>query len=237
MIDPKELGREFELDVWGVGRVVVGDEVVPWPVSPSDVADEAESLVAHIESLGVTEADVIVLCSLLSQTIHVFPLEVATNKAGARYSSTDATPFDAFRTAAMIRQLGAVAALGVSTDTVAGLAEAGRDLAEVFGPLRAVATADDEAHAALTAAGLEPRRWIKLGPTSALECGARAGAHYDGGRWQVDVAPDGDGAGELLLTNLVDRYQPCAGLRTGLSGSVTTDACPCGRPGPRIVLS
>lgn len=92
-------------DVWGVGRVVVDGEALPWPVSAADVEDETTSQSRALARLGVREGDVVVLCSLLSQAIHVFPLEQAVNALGARYSSTDATEFDAFRTAAMIRQV------------------------------------------------------------------------------------------------------------------------------------
>ncbi len=38
--------------VWGVGRVVVDGEVVPWPVAQADVEDEAESLAPRLSALG-----------------------------------------------------------------------------------------------------------------------------------------------------------------------------------------
>src|SRR5436305_14834265 len=100
--------------IWGVGRVVVGGEMVPWPVSQADIDGETESHVATMRRLGVGDGDVVVICSLLSETVHVFPLEQAANKVGARYSSTDATEFDAFRTAVMIRQVTPAAAIGIN---------------------------------------------------------------------------------------------------------------------------
>ena len=79
------------------------------------------------------------------------PLEKAAGKVGALYSSADATPFDAFRTASLIRQLEAQVVLGVDADVLDGLDANGTDLAATFGGLAAVATADEDAHARLRA--------------------------------------------------------------------------------------
>ena len=84
-----------------------------------------------------------------------------------------------------------------------GLDELGHDLGELFGSSTGhVATADDAAHEALTARGLEPRRWVKLGPTSAWEQEPGAVA-YDADRWEAD-----DEDGEIVLTNLAERLTP-----------------------------
>src|SRR5207244_11764370 len=93
-----------------------------------------------------------------------------------------------------------------------------------------IATADDAAWHTLVDAGLAPRRWAKVGPTSALECARRAGLHLDGERWEVDVAD-----GRVVVTNRTARLTPCARLQTGFAGSITDEPCPCGRPGPRLV--
>ncbi len=216
--------------VWGVGRVVVSGEMVPWPVSQADVDDETQSHVATMQRLGVGEGDVVVICSLLSEAIHVFPLEQAANAVGARYSSTDATEFDAFRTAAMIQQVSPVAVIGVNRDVVTGLRNLGRDLHEVFDPVPVLVTSDDVAYDALEAAGLEPRRWLKLGPVSAFECERREGAHVDAQRTRITTTSDGG----LLVTTTVDRLTPCVEFATGLRGEVVVDPCGCGSSDPRV---
>lgn len=211
-------------DVWGVGRVVVAGEAVPWPVSATDVDDETASQARALERLGVREGDVVVLCSLLSQAIHVFPLEEAVNALGARYSSTDATEFDAFRTAAMIRQVEPRAVIGVNDAVVRGLRELGRDLRDVFGPVPVVVTSDEDAWRALRDAGLAPLRWRLLGPTSAFECEARDGLHVDASRWRVERGDDG----ALLLTNVTPRLTACERFVTGLRGEIADERCACG---------
>ncbi|HEY7134046.1 MAG TPA: hypothetical protein VIB48_03190 [Acidimicrobiia bacterium] len=219
-------------DVWGVGRVVVAGEMVPWPVSAADIDAEIRSQTTSLRRLGVREGDVVVICSKLSEAIHAFPLESAANALGARYSSTDATEFDAFRTAAMIEQVSPSVVIGVNREVVTGLRTLGRELHDVFAPVAVVATVDDDAHDALAAAGLAPRRWIKLGPTSAFECEARAGAHFDGSRWRVDAGEDGG----LAISVLVPALTACEGLGLGLTGVVDPARCACGSDDPRVRL-
>ncbi len=196
--------------VWGVGRLVIDGVVTPWPVSAADVDDEARSMVALLGAFGIGPGDLVLIVSLLSEAIHVVPIERAAGLAGALYSSADATPPDAFRVASLVRQLEPQAVIGVSTAVLDGLAELGREPGEVLAPVPVVATSDEPAYAALTAAGLTPRRWLKLGPTSAWEP-APGRLTYDATRWHLDAED-----GELLVTNLVPRLAPCRRLRTGL---------------------
>ncbi len=206
--------------VWGVG--CVGGE--PWPVSPADIADEATAAVEHLRSLGVDAGGLVLIVSRLAETIHVAPLEIAAGRIGARWSSADATAGDAFRTGSLVRQLQPDAVIGVRAATVGAI-----DDVEVFASVPAVAVADRRAFSALTARGMAPRWWLRLGPTSAFECEARAGAHVDGARWRVEAVD-----GEVVVSSVVDRLTPAVSLRTGVRGRVVDGPCPCGRRGPRV---
>ena len=73
-------------DVWGIGRLVVDGAVTPWPVSQSDIDDEAAAAAAHLASLGVGSGDVVVIVALLSEAIHAVPMEKAAGLVGALYS-------------------------------------------------------------------------------------------------------------------------------------------------------
>lgn len=206
---------------WGVGRVVVDDRITPWPVSEADIADEAASLAPHLSALGLGEGGLVLIVSLLSQAIHVHPFERAAGSLGALYSSADRTPFDAYRSASLIRQLQPAVVMGIDDQVLDGLEEGGRDPVAVFGGVRTVLTVDDGAHERLTAAGLTPRRWLTLGPTSAIQPLDDDALAYDASRWLVEV--DGgpaDRPGELLLTSRVPRLTPCRRFRTGRHGTV-----------------
>jgi hypothetical protein len=206
-------------EVWGVGRIVVDGTVTPWPVAQRDIEDEAESMAPRLDSLGLDPGGLVLIVAMLSQAMHAVPLEQAAGKVGALYSSADATPFDAFRVAALVRQLEPQVVLGITGDVLDGLAETGREPAEVFGEVSAVVTADAGAYARLRDSGLAPRRWVRLGPTSAIEGIDGDGARYDATRWDVRTGDDG----ELTISNRVPRLTPARALRTGVRGRVVTE--------------
>ena len=99
-----------------------------------------------------------------------------------------------------------------------GLVEAGRDPADVLGPVPAVVAADGDAHARLRAAGLAPRRAVQLGPTTAIESLDADDPVYDSARWSVEEID-----GELVISNLVPRLTEAKRLRTGVRGRVVGD--------------
>jgi hypothetical protein len=201
--------------VWGVGRVVVGDEVHPWPVSAADVDDETESMATRLAALGLGDGGLVLIVSLLSEAIHVAPFERAAGRLGARYSSADATNFDAFRTVSLVRQLHPAVVLGVNARVCDGIVDMGRDLASVFGGVGAVVAADQGAAAQVAAADLPTARWQRLGPTSAVSTPGAATLDYDAARWRVE-----DDGGELVVTSLAARLRPCVRFRTGVAGRV-----------------
>jgi hypothetical protein len=205
-------------EVWGVGRIVVGGEVTPWPVAQRDIEDEAESLAPRLAALGLEPSGLVLVVAMLSQAVHAVPLEQAAGKVGALYSSADATPFDAFRVAALARQLEPQVVIGITGEVLDGIVEAGRDPADVLGPVPAVVTADDDAHARLRAGGLSPRQWLKLGPTSAIEGLGEDGPVYDASRWRVEADDD-----ELVISNVAPRLTEARRLRTGVRGRVLED--------------
>jgi hypothetical protein len=205
-------------EVWGVSRVVVDGDVTPWPVAQRDIEDEAESVAPRLAALGLEPGGLVVVVAMLSQALHAVPFERAAGKLGALYSSADATPFDAFRVAVLVRQLEPQVVVGITGSVLDGLVDAGREPADVFASVPAVVAADDDAHARLRAAGLTPRRSVQLGPTTAIEALEADGPVYDPARWDVDV----DG-GELVISNLVPRLTPARRLRTGVHGRVVGD--------------
>jgi hypothetical protein len=186
-------------------------------VSQADIDDEAESMAPRLAALGLADDQLVLIVSLLSQAIHVVPFEKAAGLVGALYSSADRTPFDAFRTASLIKQLHAAVVMGIAGTVLDGLDEAGRDLAEVFSPVPAVVCVDPDATTRLRAAGLRPRGWVTLGPTSAVQGLEHDAFVYDETRWTVEQGAHD----ELLLTNLADRLTPCDRFPTGVRGTVT----------------
>jgi hypothetical protein len=200
---------------WGVGRVVSAGGITPWPVSQRDIDDEAAALAPRLAALGLGDGGLILIVSLLSQAIHVVPLEQAAGLVGARYSSADATPFDAFRTVSLVRQLRPTVVLGIDRRVCDGIEELGRDLGDVFEGVGAVVAADRDAAHRLGDAGIDAGLWLRLGPTSVIAAAGEDRFSYDPGRWQIDQDD-----GELVLTSVAARLTPCDRLATGWRGQV-----------------
>ena len=202
---------------WGVGRVVVDGVITPWPVSEADIEADIAGAVPQLASLGLAEGGLVLIVSLLSHAAQVFPFEQAAGRLGALYSSSDRSPFDAYRCASLIRQLHPTVVMGIDHRVLDGLEDAGRNLAEVFGPVPAVTAVDHDAHARLQAAGIDARWWLTLGPASAVQPLDDDALHYDAARWWVEVD---DAEGDLVITDLTARLTPCARFRTGVRGTV-----------------
>ncbi len=115
------------------------------------------------------------LVSYLSQAIHVAPFERAAGKVGALYSSADASRFDAFRTASLVRQLQPSVVFGVDDAVLDGLADLERDPAEVFAAVRSVVASGTTAQADSSMPASRPELWLRLGPLNAVG-GPRRGA-------------------------------------------------------------
>jgi len=205
--------------VWGVGRLVVSgsDEVVPWEVSEADIDDETEVAADFLRELGLQEGELVLIVSYLSQAIHVAPFERAAGKVGALYSSADASRFDAFRTASLVRQLQPSVVVGVDDAVLDGFADLERNPGEVFASVRAVVASGTTAQARLAEAGVTAGVWLRLGALNAIALPGEVELRYDATRWQAD-APDG----ELLVTNLAERLTRSDRFRTGVRGTVPT---------------
>ncbi len=203
--------------VWGVGRVLVSDEVVPWEVSEADIDDETEIAAQFLRDLGLREDELVLIVSYLSQAIHVAPFERAAGLVGALYSSADASRFDAFRTASLVRQLQPSVVIGVDDAVLDGFEDLDRDPAEVFASVRTVVASGATAQARLGDAGVIAGQWLRLGPLNAVSLPGEPELRYDPTRWQVDELE-----GQLLVTNLAERLTSSDRFATGIQGRVPT---------------
>jgi len=204
-------------NVWGVGRVLVGDEIVPWAVSEADIDDETEVAAAFLRDLGLRADELVLIVSYLSQAVHVAPFERAAGVVGALYSSADASRFDAFRTASLVRQLKPTVVIGIDDAVLDGFDDLDLDPGEALATVNAVVASGTAAQARLSAAGVTAGFWLRLGALNAVAGPGESDLRYDATRWQVDEAD-----GELLVTNLATRLTPSDRFRTGFRGHVPT---------------
>jgi hypothetical protein len=219
--------------VWAVGRFAGAVGLTLWPSTRAERASAAAAAQRRLTAIGVAAGDRIALLSLMSDGVQLVPYEDALLTLGAILTPADSTVTDAGRLVTIVRQGGVSAVLGITNDTLDGLAqldEGPKLLADV--PLL---VCDWAAAARLSAAGLTPLRSVIVGPLLAVECPARNGAHVDGESWQV-TSEDG----QVILTPRLPCHATGLGkepspVRTGLLATVHQGQCTCGSADPRIV--
>lgn len=212
-------------DTWAIGRFTVGDENVFWESSRAERTSAAAHASRVLQAHGIGCDDKVVIVSLNSEAVQLVPVEDAVRGLGGLGAPVDATPRDAARLESLLRQFDVHTVLGVRLATIDGLAELGHPcsiLASVE-----VVMAYPDATEALRGAGVQSFLWLPLGPTVALECPARQGAHVDGSWWDVAVVD-----GSIVL-----RHADNVAVATGVRGTVDSARCECGNDEPRVRLA
>jgi hypothetical protein len=157
------------------------------------------------------------------------PVIDALRSMGVTYAIAEAMGWDHGRSAVFHRELAPQAVVGLSAETVEGLA--GRaDLRAMFQDT-AVVLARPDAVRPLRGAGVAAGVIAFLGPALALECAARRGAHVNAAEWRIGARD-----GELYVAAGPERTGRLAETPLGVRGTVETGRCPCGGEDPRVLL-
>ncbi|MEE1762844.1 hypothetical protein [Streptomyces sp. SP18BB07] len=146
------------------------------------------------------------------------------------YGIAEAMGWDHRRTSVFHRELRPDAVIGLSAETLEGLAGA-TDVGEMFRPM-SVVLARPAAIPKLRAVGVSASLFSPVGPALALECSARSGAHVNAAEWRV-----GERDGELSVAAGEGRASPLPETPLGIAGRVVTGRCACGSEDPRVLFS
>ncbi|MGY1503429.1 hypothetical protein ACW4TU_43850 [Streptomyces sp. QTS52] len=145
------------------------------------------------------------------------------------YGIAEAMGWDHRRTAVFHRELDPHAVIGLSAETLEGLA-GGADIGELFRPT-SVVLARPAAVPLLRGAGVSAALISTVGPALALECPERAGAHVNAAEWRV-----GERDGQLTVAAGEGRGSPLPETTLRIAGRVVTGRCACGSENPRVLL-
>jgi hypothetical protein len=156
------------------------------------------------------------------------PVETAAIELGAPYSIGEIHSFEAFRTGMYARRLPITMIFGINRTVAEGL---GDELAEVVARVPVIVARPDAA-ALLAEAGAQPFILTRVGPAIAVECPQRSGAHINGAEWTLT-----ERGGELFISTAGPRAHQVTEAATGLTGSITTGPCACGRTGQRVTVT
>ncbi|WP_133915444.1 hypothetical protein [Streptomyces sp. NBC_00582] len=146
------------------------------------------------------------------------------------YGIAEAMGWDHRRTSVFHRELRPHAVIGLSAETLEGLAGAA-DIGEMF-RATPVVLARPAAVPVLRAVGVTACLLSPVGPALALECPERGGAHVNGAEWRL-----GDRDGELFVAAGEQRTSPLPETPLGIAGRVVTGRCGCGSEDPRVLLA
>jgi hypothetical protein len=145
------------------------------------------------------------------------------------YGIAEAMGWDHRRTAVFHRELNPHAVIGISAQTLEGLAGTA-DLGEMFRST-SVLLARPAAVPQLHAVGVSAALICAVGPALALECPERCGAHVNAAEWRVSERD-----GQLSVAAGEGRASLLAETPLHIAGRVVTGRCGCGSDNPRVLL-
>lgn len=146
------------------------------------------------------------------------------------YGIAEAMGWDHRRTAVFHRELTPHAVIGLSAETLEGLAGTA-DIGEMFRSTPVV-LARPAAVPLLRAVGVAASVISAVGPALALECPERSGAHVNAAEWRF-----GERDGQLTVAAGEGRTSPLPETPLGITGRVVTGRCGCGSDDPRVLLA
>ncbi|WP_043677543.1 hypothetical protein [Streptomyces xylophagus] len=146
------------------------------------------------------------------------------------YGIAEAMGWDHRRTAVFHRELAPHAVIGLSAETLEGLAGAA-DVGEMF-RTTPVVLARPAAVPVLRGVGVSAALIATVGPALALECPERGGAHVNAAEWRVDARD-----GQLSVAAGEERTSLLPETPLGIAGRVLTGRCACGSEDPRVLFA
>ncbi|MFH9550311.1 hypothetical protein [Streptomyces sp. NPDC017435] len=146
------------------------------------------------------------------------------------YGIAEAMGWDHRRTAVFHRELNPHVVIGLSAETLEGLAGTA-DVGEMFRSTPVV-LARPAAVPLLRAVGVPAAQLSAVGPALALECPERNGAHVNAAEWRVHERD-----GQLSVAAGEGRASLLPETPLGLAGRVVTARCACGSEDPRVLLA
>jgi hypothetical protein len=214
-----------------VGRYLEAGKSQFFPLSEAEINRATRAYLRVLDSYAIPTRGHVLVASLASQVAYFMPLERALAERHLVISNADSSVFDAARVEMFARRFNVAAVLGVTSETLEGLASLGHDPAKVLAGR--IVWATPAAFARLhPGVGFTLRRWAELGPAFGVECSVGDGLHVSSEDWSLEVVD-----GEIRITSRLPRLLPFEGQPTGLFGTVDRTPCKCGSTDARVRLN
>ena len=205
-----------------VGSYPYGDAREFLPVSAAELSRSQHSIERILNPFSFGSGRLVLLISLLEEGSYAVPFERAVMNLGLLSTNADTSRFEAQRIESICRRFDVAAIVGVTTEILDGLLEAGYILEETF-KRSTVWALPDAASRLRKIPDISLRIMAEAGPALGLECISASGIHIDSNEWHCDVDRD-----ELLLTSRLIRATPFRRHRTAMFGELISEPCDCG---------
>jgi hypothetical protein len=214
--------------LWGITPFTDSDgstEFLSW--TSEDIDIETDVAARRLLSLGFGTGDTVLIISQLSEAGYFAPFQRAARRLGGISCTAEASPFDAYRTAAYLNQFSLRATIGLDAGVLGGLEKVG----DVSAMLRRCPwhVVRPDAAGAVRAAGIDPLALRFAGPAVAMECPSRQGAHLGRNAWRVSRSDEG-----ITLAPVACRDLAMAPVHLADATRIETNLCGCGSDDPRL---
>ena len=207
------------------------DGAVHFEETWSQLARDTAWAADQLRGLGLVKGNRVLLTGSGFEGPWLRPLMDALRSLGVTYGIAEAMGWDSNRTVVFARELDLHAVIGLPKPIVERLGDDDA-LRAIFGRT-AIVLARPDAVESLRSAGIAAGVLSFLGPTLAIECAQKQGAHVNGGEWSVGTRDDG----ELWIEPVGERSGRLGRTLLGLRGRVAAEPCPCGSPDPRVTFA
>jgi hypothetical protein len=215
---------------WGVGRYRHDSEYFGhFCLTEDEFSREAECAAEHLAHWGVGKNDIILIVAGIAEAAQFAPLQRAARLLGGISVTAEPSAFDARRVSALLGQFQINTLIGLDAAVLGGLKVASQGLESLLRCSNLIVRPD--AIGDLRSLGFAPACLYIAGPTLAIECPHRMGAHISKLAWTPQIIE-----GRIVLRPAFGRDTQLPVVTTELIGTVTEQRCACGSDNPRILI-
>lgn len=198
---------------YGIARFHVGGQPVEFEISHDDMARDTAWAAGVLRRSGLGPANALLAVGGLFEAPWLAPFTRAATDVGATVAHADRWGWDARRSELFVRRLPVTMLVGLTAEVAQSLV--GAEQLEHLSRVPFLLVRPD-AVAPLTAAGLSPGTFAKIGPLVAVATSPGQPLEYDAAEWRLD---DGDD-GELLVSTVGPRLATFDRAPAGCRGRV-----------------
>lgn len=213
-----------------IARYLRDGAAYPMPVGAQESARAQHFFACVLREEGIARGRKALIIGTLAEANALLPFERALIDVGLVVCNSEASPYDGMRTEATIRRFDVALVAPVSGVALDAIAAAGFDATDLFRGKIVWAKAD--AYARLQGSpGIDLRRWLDIGPVTAIEPRLGGGLLVDGREWRLEPEDNA-----LYVSSRLDRAMDFTRMKFHLAAKPNLHPYNASLPGPRLEI-